>query len=492
VKRQDPKGYYKVLGVPPTASEEAIKRAFRTVAKEVHPDRNADAGAAAQFKRLVEAYSILSDARERAVYDGRYYEGPDERRGPRTGPQDRRERSRPSPEADPDPAARPGRGKPGHPEPVQCDACHRATAQPRHASFSTVYSAGVTWRRTTAGVYCAACASKVALRCSAISAAFGWWGVLGVFWTPISILRNARGGERREAEDAGLLWHNALAFLAQGKLTVAHALARQVAASRAANALDAADMLAELHRVGVPRDTPPLVDPWRPRSGAFALQMGLALVAPALSAAAIGVYGIPTAMLATQAYAQAIAPLAPAGSAATGRALLKAVAPRPGAGEEILRAVTPQRLATCAKVPADGQVLEGHLGDERLGHQMEVTNGADGASIVKLRDAVSDRVRLAFFVNKGGHATVGPLPDGAYHIQYAVGPALADDCKTLVNIDHAEEYPDTETFRKQVRDGGVVTQSLSYVLSQAAPNGAYQGGGGVKPQIINASRFLSD
>jgi hypothetical protein len=477
VKRQDPKGYYKVLGVPPTASEEAIKRAFRTVAKEVHPDRNANATAAAEFKRLVEAYSVLSDARNRAVYDGRRYEGPDERASARP-------REKPQAEAH----THAGPRAAGEAEPVQCDGCHRATAQPRHSTFWTVFSVGVTWRKRTEGVYCAACAGKVSLRCSAITAAFGWWGVLGMFWTPISILRNARGGERQLEADAGLLWHNARAFYAQGKLNVAHALARQVAASKSANALDAADFLAELHRAGVPRDTPPLVDPWRTRSAGFAVQMALGLAAPVLSAAAIAVYGLPTGAIATTAYASALAPVVPGPPPhIAGRELLAAVTPRAARGEEILRAVLPQRLTTCPKTLDDGQIIEGRLGDERAGHRVEVSNGADGPAIVKLRDATTDRVRIAFFVGKGGHASIGPLPDGAYHIQYAVGPALADDCRTLVSIDHAEEFPDTETFRKQLRDGGVVTQSLSYVLA-AATNSS----GAVRTQAINAAKFLSD
>ena len=499
MKAHDPKGYYKVLGVTPAASGEAIKRAFRTVAKECHPDQNADVTAAAEFKRLVEAYSVLSDARNRAVYDGRPYDGPDERRAGGKG--DRRQQA-PPPEPDrPSQSGGPAQwggpsqpgssGKSGRPEPIQCSNCHRPTAQPRHATFWTVVSAGGTWRKRTTGIYCAACAGKVSLRCSAISAAFGWWGFLGVFWTPVSILRNARGGERREEEDAGLLWHNALAFLAQGKLAVAHALARQVASAKSINSLDASDMLAELHRVGVPRDTPSLVDPWRTRSSAMAVQLAMGLAAPVVSALAIAVYGVPTGAFATAAYASALAPIVPSSSG--GHELLNAVAPRPtAAGEQILRAVTPQRLATCGKPPVDGQVLEGRVGDGKPGHQMVVVNGADGASIVKLRDATTDRVRLAFFVTKGGHATVGPVPDGAYHIQYAVGPALGEDCRSLASIDHAAEYPDTETFRKKVGDGGVVTQSLSYTLSAAGAAGTASGSGNVRPQAIASTRFLSD
>ena len=57
----------------------------------------------------------------------------------------------------------------------------------------------------------------------------------------------------------------------------------------------------------------------------------------------------------------------------------------------------------------------------------------------------------------------------------------------IASVGHAEDYPDVETFRKQVRDGGLVTQSLSYTLSQAVPTGS-----GVRPQSIASARFLSD
>jgi molecular chaperone DnaJ len=61
--------YYEVLGIPRDASAEDIKKAFRKLAFQYHPDRNRADGAADKFKEINEAYEILSDADKRAAYD---------------------------------------------------------------------------------------------------------------------------------------------------------------------------------------------------------------------------------------------------------------------------------------------------------------------------------------------------------------------------------------------------------------------------------------
>jgi molecular chaperone DnaJ len=75
--RRDP---YEVLGVAPDADERQIKRAFRTLARELHPDVNShDPQAEEKFKEAAEAYEILSDADRRATYDRYGFEGLDSR-----------------------------------------------------------------------------------------------------------------------------------------------------------------------------------------------------------------------------------------------------------------------------------------------------------------------------------------------------------------------------------------------------------------------------
>lgn len=61
--------YYDILGVSKSASKEEIKKAYRKLALEYHPDRNKSAGANEKFKEINEAYEVLSDAKKRQTYD---------------------------------------------------------------------------------------------------------------------------------------------------------------------------------------------------------------------------------------------------------------------------------------------------------------------------------------------------------------------------------------------------------------------------------------
>src|SRR5579864_8089291 len=71
--------FYQILGVPWTASQDEIQRAYRKLARANHPDVNKDPAAEERFKDISEAYDVLSDPQTRRRYDAF---GPDFRQVP--------------------------------------------------------------------------------------------------------------------------------------------------------------------------------------------------------------------------------------------------------------------------------------------------------------------------------------------------------------------------------------------------------------------------
>lgn len=67
--------YYKVMGVPVSASADDIKRAYRKLARKYHPDVSQEKDSAARFKEVGEAYRVLKDPERRAEYDELYRYG---------------------------------------------------------------------------------------------------------------------------------------------------------------------------------------------------------------------------------------------------------------------------------------------------------------------------------------------------------------------------------------------------------------------------------
>ena len=64
------KDYYKILNVPDTANQEDIKKSYRKLALELHPDHNPnDPASENKFKEITEAYGVLSDINKKNEYD---------------------------------------------------------------------------------------------------------------------------------------------------------------------------------------------------------------------------------------------------------------------------------------------------------------------------------------------------------------------------------------------------------------------------------------
>lgn len=76
--------HYRTLGVPPSATPDHIRRAYRALAKVHHPDVSSDKHASKMFARIAAAYAVLSDRRKRAAYDRTLGKRP-----PRPGPAQR-------------------------------------------------------------------------------------------------------------------------------------------------------------------------------------------------------------------------------------------------------------------------------------------------------------------------------------------------------------------------------------------------------------------
>lgn len=143
----------------------------------------------------------------------------------------------------------------------------------------------------------------------------------------------------------------------------------------------------------------------------------------------------------------------------------------------------------CADPPPSGEKLAGDMKLGSEGHSVEFSNGGGGDALVKMRHAATGKLAASFYLRNMESVTIEGVPDGAYRIQYAFGPALAIDCKSFTRIIRARELPEIDDMKTQVIETEDQTEvkrtSVSYELSVSET-------ANVKPLSIDAATFNAE
>ncbi len=250
----DFEGYYKALGIPPTASADEVKRAFRERARDLHPDRNRTRDTTAEFQKLSAAYEVLKDPKKRADYNA---EGARRMRmGSGSSGGTTATGARSAETAAPGSGAgstgytaytysRPTRAQA---ELRMCARCGCLSAQPRVAYFLAVRGL-ITQVKTIrkGGIYCARCAMVEGLKNNLANWMVGWWALpYGPVKVVEATLINLVGGERPNAENAELLYRQAMGFHYAGHNKIALGIIQD--ALRLAPSIVMRDKLLELRK----------------------------------------------------------------------------------------------------------------------------------------------------------------------------------------------------------------------------------------------------
>ena len=191
---EDPKGYYKILNVSPSASDDEIKTAYRNLAKRLHPDLNPGVDTTAIFQKVNEAYSVLSDPIQRAKYSKRV----DSNQSQPNNSGHQKEYTN---------------QKESVLEPYRCSACNCVSHKLRHVKYNQVISFIFASNTTTIwGVFCEPCAAARIRKASLITGAFGWMSVPGLFHTAFALGRNLTGGRQENSINMEICARQALYY----------------------------------------------------------------------------------------------------------------------------------------------------------------------------------------------------------------------------------------------------------------------------------------
>ncbi len=189
----DPLGYYAILGLSLTAGDEEIKRSYREQAKRWHPDHNTDPAAVETFQKISVAYDVISDSKQRLIYDllARIY-----------------------------PAAK-------FPDmkalKVYTNRKGQQEVNLRTVTLRQVIGKLTAFTDTSPAEICNFNEAKsLVLRNSLINWTLGWWNIPGLAYNLHAIAANYKNIGTNRQENLTLLVHNMLAYAQENKLQQAY------------------------------------------------------------------------------------------------------------------------------------------------------------------------------------------------------------------------------------------------------------------------------
>lgn len=451
MNNKDPKGFYAILGISPSASAEGIKLAFKRKAMELHPDRNPAPEATRQFQLVNAAYAVLSDPEQRADYD--------------TATLEVHETAQPNKSEAP-------------PEPIVCSCCDKVTAQPRYTIFYEVKSFLLfTQRSTKQGVFCSECAGKQALKSTAITWLLGWWGVP---WGPIysiqALFINMLGGKQPTNVNARLAAYQAWVFALLGKAQMARAIALEatkLAKKATPDARTSKEEIAELRThidklfagLGGAEGAPQLKDAWvvgQPfyiQAGLIAAAVGAIWIAVAADGAGSRSYSSSSSY---PSYDYTRRPAPPVAGAQSEPEPLPATKAKPPY-------VRPVTAPNGEPWPMFAAYLQGFQQTHKDGHsKITVDNTRNDSDVFcKLYTMVGgeDMPVQVFFINAGGRFTLTDVSPGKYDLRYQdlkTGHLSKSESFTVSESETYEgiRYSDMTMTLYKVQNGNMKTYSL--------------------------------
>jgi hypothetical protein len=158
----------------------------------------------------------------------------------------------------------------------------------------------------------------------------------------------------------------------------------------------------------------------------------------------------------------------------------------------ILAGGFPQKLAPdspapiCASPITNGYLLYVDLHRPTGPNKLVIKNGGAGNAIIKVMDASTGRLAVAFFVESGNSVTYDALPDGVYHIHYAIGDGdLAESCRSFIKTRWADQFPGDKDFFSTREYNAVRYQERSFTLYDVPF-------GNIQPQAMSIEQFNAE